>query len=164
MYLHEKVATESETASSYLQEEKNEKEFRTMKKSPVRNINTPCYPTMEQLKKNPGKAPMTKIAAVTALTAVMALSANGCGEESSKHKMDGRLGYFGAMTTETYQIEGEIELDGETTVDTGYDISGDMQIEGGIDTYVEPTDETCPTDDDIDYQGEETVESDASEF
>ncbi len=52
-----------------------------MKKSPVRNINTPCYPTMEQLKKNPSKSPMTKIAAVTALTAVMALSATGCEKE-----------------------------------------------------------------------------------
>ena len=135
-----------------------------MKKSPVRNINTPCYPTMEQLKKNPGKSPMTKIAAVTALTAVMALSATDCGEESSKHKMDGRLGVFGGMATESYQIEGEIEIGGDTTVETSYDISGDIQIDGGLDTYVEPTDETCTTDDDIDYQGGETVEADPSEF
>lgn len=135
-----------------------------MKKSPVRNINTPCYPTMEQLKKNPGKSPMTKIAAVTALTAVMALSATGCGEESSKHKMDGRLGVFGGMATESYQIEGEIEIGGDTTVESSYDISGDIQIDGGMDTYVEPTDETCTTDDDIDYQGGETVEADPSEF
>ncbi len=135
-----------------------------MKKSPVRNINTPCYPTMEQLKKNPSKSPMTKIAAVTALTAVMALSATGCGEETTKHKMDGRLGVFGGMATETYEIEGEIEIGGDTTVDTTYDLSGDIQIDGGMDTYVEPTDETCTTDDDIDYQGGETVEADPSEF
>ncbi|MBP5417019.1 MAG: hypothetical protein J6Y58_05770 [Clostridiales bacterium] len=135
-----------------------------MKKSPVRNINTPCYPTMEQLKKNTCKSPMTKIAAVTALTAVMALSATGCGEEATKHKMDGRLGVFGGMATETYEIEGEIEIGGDTTVDTTYDLSGDIQIDGGMDTYVEPTDATCTTDDDIDYQGGETVEADPSEF
>ena len=37
-------------------------------------------------------------------------------------------------------------------------------IDGGMDTYVEPTDATCTTDDDIDYQGGETVEADPSEF
>lgn len=128
-----------------------------MKKNPVRNINTPCYPTMAQVNKSQIKSPVTKIACVTALTAVMALSATGCGEETSKHKMDGRLGCFGGVAT-------EYQLAGETTVETSWELDGEVQIEGGMDTYVEPTDETYTTDDDIDYQGGETVEADPSEF
>ena len=123
-----------------------------MKKSPVRNINTPCYPTMEQLKKNPGKSPMTKIAAVTALTAVMALSATGCGEESSKHKMDGRRGVFGGMATESYQIEGEIQIDGDMP---NYTDPTTTVLMGETET------EATTTEDDWELSGEEAVDTDA---
>ena len=91
------------------------------KKNPVKNINAPTYPTLEQLKVGGPKHPISKIAAVTALTAAMALAA-GCGEENVKRKAGSFLGKHIDETEETYQLMGDTttettpwELDGETT-------------------------------------------------
>ena len=142
-----------------------------MKKNPVKNINTPGYPTLEQLKTGGPKYPISKVAAVTALTAVMALSAAGCGEDSAKHKGVNFLGKV-QPTEPTYMLMGDTEtetqfvLDGETTVDTTpweldgevADTTPELDIQGGEAVYTEmPTDytlsgevEVTPSDKDSD--------------
>lgn len=122
-----------------------------MKKNPVKNINTPTYPTLEQLKVGGPKHPISKVAAVTALTAAMALAA-GCGEENVKRKAKSFLGKHIDETEETYQLMGDTtvettpwELDGVETCDPtdDYVLSGEVAVE--------------TTDDELDIQGGEAV-------
>ena len=122
-----------------------------MKKNPVTNINRPAYPTMEQLKKQPGKYPIAKVAAVTALTAVMAIAATGCGEENVKSRAIGHLGLMGTPT-ETYQIEGEIQIDGDMP---NYTDPTTTVLMGETET------EATTTEDDWELSGEEAVDTDA---
>ena len=123
-----------------------------MKKNPVKNINTPTYPTLEQLKVGGPKHPISKIAAVTALTAAMALAA-GCGEENVKRKAGSFLGKHIDETEETYQLMGETdvettawELDRVAQADPteDYELGGDETVETTVDR--------------LDIQGGETVE------
>ena len=123
-----------------------------MKKNPVKKINTPTYPTLEQLKVGGPKHPISKIAAVTALTAAMALAA-GCGEENVKRKAGSFLGKHIDETEETYQLMGETDV--ETTP---WELDGVAQADPTED-YVLSGDETVETTvDRLDIQGGETVE------
>ena len=131
-----------------------------MKKNPVKNINAPTYPTLEQLKVGGPKHPISKIAAVTALTAAMALAA-GCGEENVKRKAGSFLGKHIDETEETYQLMGDTttettpwELDGETTP---WELDGVAQADPTED-YVLSGGETVETTVDcLDIQGGEAV-------
>ncbi len=123
-----------------------------MKKNPVKNINAPTYPTLEQLKVGGPKHPISKIAAVTALTAAMALAA-GCGEENVKRKAGSFLGKHIDETEETYQLMGETDV--ETTP---WELDGVAQPDPTEDIELGGDDTVETTVDRLDIQGGETVE------
>lgn len=109
-----------------------------MKKQPVQSIANPAYPTLAQVKRQSFAGPVSKVAAVTALTAAMVLS-SACGEKEGKVK-EAKLN----LDEAAQRIRNNFGNDGP------YILSGDVSIE------------TDPTDY-IDYAGDETVCTDTTE-
>ena len=132
-----------------------------MKHEPVRKPVTPTYPTLGQMKKASFGTPLSKVAAVTAVTAALALSA-GCGEDNKGNRHFRRFGLADFKDTEEV-IMGEeptytedTYLGGDTEVytePTDYYIEGDVQIDPD---YIDPTEsyfidggEVCEVEDDM---------------
>ena len=109
-----------------------------MKKQPVKSIENPVYPTLAQVKRQSFAGPVTKVAAVTALTAAMVLS-SACGEKEAKVK-EAKLNLD--------EVAQKIQ-DGLGNVDPTI-LDGEVVIE------------TDPTDY-IDYAGDETVCTETTE-
>ncbi len=117
-----------------------------MKREPVRKPMTPDYPTLDQLGSPEGKN-KAKIAAVTAITATLAL-ASACGDDYSPVRAMKKLAKQRkavVTTRESYEIMG-----GEMTEYT----EPDVVLEG---------EETCPIDETI-LGGEEPVETETTDY
>ena len=139
-----------------------------MKHEPVRKPVTPQYPTLGQMKKASFGTPLSKVAAVTAVTAALALSA-GCGEDESGNRHFRRFGLadFKDPTIDTTVIDGEIEIGGDETVVTTEEVimgeeptyTEDTYLGGAADVYTEPTDYYIEGDVQIDPDYTEPTES-----
>ena len=124
-----------------------------MKKQPLNNQDRPVYPTLNQVRNYSTKSKVTKIAAVTALTASMALTA-GCGSDSRTSKSKG---FFEGIEDFFDSIFGG-ELAGETTVQIQGETDGPIvegEIESTTESYVLMGEETVCTEPEL--EGEETV-------
>ncbi|MBR5975337.1 MAG: hypothetical protein IK020_09150 [Clostridiales bacterium] len=124
-----------------------------MKKQPVQSIANPAYPTLAQVKRQSFAGPVSKVAAVTALTAAMALS-SACGEKEGKvkeaklnldevaQKIQDGLGNGGPFV-----ISGDVVI--ETDPTDGYDLMGEETVspettELWLDGEMDPCAETDP--------------------
>ena len=110
-----------------------------MKKQPVKSIENPVYPTLAQVKRQSFAGPVTKVAAVTALTAAMAFS-SACGEKEAKVK-EAKLNLdevaqkiqYGSGNVDPTILDGEVAI--ETDPTDYIDYAGDEPV------YDEPTDQ-----------------------
>ena len=110
-----------------------------MKKQPVKSIENPVYPTLVQVRKQSLMGPVSKVAAVTALTAALVLS-SGCGEKDGDVK------------------EAKLNLDEVAQkIQNGLGNGGPFVISGDVVIETDPTD-------DIEYMGEETVSPETTEL
>ena len=152
-----------------------------MKQVPIKKINNPGYPTLDQVGRFSKVSSVTKVAAVTALAATMSL-ATACGDNVSGVKSGS--GSFKGMangwksvnpfqTEETWQIDGEIETQteppetteeiwmGEETVETDPTEEiwmGEETVETTDESYVLDGDVICTTDSTTDGTTEDTTE------
>ncbi len=124
-----------------------------MKQVPIKKINNPGYPTMEQVDRFSKVSAVTKIAAVTALAATMSL-ATACGDNTSGVRTGS--GSFNGLangwknvnpmqTEETWDIAGDVVIQTDPTETTEEIWMGEETVE------TEPTEEIL--------EGEETVET-----
>lgn len=137
-----------------------------MKQVPIKKINNPGYPTLDQVNRFSKVSSVTKVAAVTALAATMSL-ATACGDNTSGVKSGS--GSFKGMangwkdvnpfqTEETWQIDGEIETQTEPPETTEEIWMGEETVETTDESYVLDGDVVCTTDSTTDGTTEDTTE------
>ncbi|MBP5492424.1 MAG: hypothetical protein J6Y08_06240 [Clostridiales bacterium] len=111
-----------------------------MKQEPVKHVTRPSYPTLDQVKKYPQTSTLTKVAAVTAVTATIAMAATACGDSVEHNYSFGEA--FKGLLREVPKAT-TVELAGDTTTETTEEVlMGEMIIE---------TDETCINGDMVVY-------------
>ena len=124
-----------------------------MKQTPIKKINNPGYPTLEQIRNFSKVSTVTKVAAVTALAATMSL-ATACGDNNSSGRSSGSFqglanGWKSVnpfQTEETWQLDGEIETQIEPPETTEEIWMGEETVETTDESYVLDGDVVCTTE------------------
>ena len=106
-----------------------------MKQEPVKHVTRPSYPTLDQVKKHPQTSTLTKVAAVTAVTATIAMAATACGDSVEHSYSFGEA--FKGLLREVPKATTTVELAGDTTTETTEEVlMGEMIIETD-ETYID---------------------------